>query len=60
MRSGVQEHLHVYLYKADYRAVEESGYEEDDEGGGCGPQAADLIFLQAIICAVHHENRICR
>lgn len=50
--------LHVYLHKADYRAVEESGYEEEYEGGGHGPQAADLIFLQDIICAVHHYNRI--
>lgn len=47
-------HLHVYLYKADYRAVEESGYEEDDKGEGCGPQAVELIFLQGIICAVEH------
>lgn len=42
--------LHVYLYKADYHAVEESRYEERYEGGGGGPQAIDLIILQG--CAV--------
>lgn len=37
--------MHVHLHKAEDHAVEESGYEEEYEGGGHGPQAADLIFL---------------
>lgn len=55
MRSGVTgPGLRVYLYKADYCAVQEGGYEEDDEGGGHGPQAAELIFLQVTVCAAGH------
>lgn len=46
--------LHIYLHKAEDHAVEESGYEEEYEGGGHGPQAADLIFLQGITYAVQH------
>lgn len=50
--------VHIYLHKAEDHAVEESGYEEEYEGGGHGPQAADLIFLQGIIHAVQHCKRI--
>lgn len=50
--------MHVYLHKAEDHAVEESGYEEEYEGGGHGPQAADLIFLQGIIYAVQRCKRI--
>lgn len=52
--------MHVYLDKAEDHAVEESGDEEEYEGGGHGPQAADLIFLQGIVNAVQHCKRIWR
>lgn len=50
--------MHIYLHKAEDYAVEESGDEEEYEGGGHGPQAADLIFLQGIIYAVQRCKRI--
>lgn len=47
--------LHVYLDQAEYHAIEEGQYEEEYEGGGCGPQTAELILFNGIVCAAQSK-----
>lgn len=54
-----RENLHIYLDQAEYHAIEERGYEEEYEGGGCGPQAAVLILLNGSVCAAQSKTDIC-
>ncbi len=50
----MQRGLHVYLDQAEYHVKEDRRYEEEYEGGGCGPQSAELIFF--IKCAAQIKN----
>lgn len=49
--------LRVYLDQADYHAIEERWYEEEYEGGGGEPQAAELILFHGIVCAAQSKTQ---
>lgn len=46
-----------YLVQAEYHIIGEREYEEEYEGGGCGPQAAKVIF-SGVIYATQRECHI--